>query len=455
MDVKELKRLRAAKLAEGTALVDAAKTAARGLTDAEQTTFEGIVSEVEKLDRQIDVAVRFAAASSFDAGGSRVSSPLAHNDPANTGTRHSYSILKAIRQSSKKGERVDGIELEVHTDLAKRKMENGGAAPQGFMVPYDLPVNLRAAGAFARSFAFTSESTDLQRRAMDSTAGAGSIVTILDATMIDLLRVRMITASMGATVLTDMTGPFAIPRQNAASTLYWVAENGPITDSNATIDQVLFAPKTAGAQMTYSRRFAEQTNQDAEMFVRNDITKVVSIGFDYAGLNGLGSGNQPLGIQQNPAITTIAAGTNGAAPIWGNFVDLESAVATANADLGRLGYVLNAKLRGTLKKTVQVGTFPVFIWDTRAGDTPLNGYRVGVTNQLPSNLVKGTSGAICTSCLFGNWEDLVFALWSGLDVVVDPYTGASAGAVKIVCLQDADVNVRHPESFSKIVDLIP
>ncbi len=55
--------------------------------------------------------------------------------------------------------------------------------------------------------------------------------------------------------------------------------------------------------------------------------------------------------------------------------------------------------------------------------------------------------------IFGNWNDLIIAFWSGQDVIVDPYTGSSSGTLRIVTLQDVDVNVRHPESFNSIVDL--
>ena len=47
-----------------------------------------------------------------------------------------------------------------------------------------------------------------------------------------------------------------------------------------------------------------------------------------------------------------------------------------------------------------------------------------MTNQLPSNLVKG-SGTSLSPLLFGNWQDLIYAFWSGQDVIVDPYTGSS------------------------------
>ena len=84
---------------------------------------------------------------------------------------------------------------------------------------------------------------------------------------------------------------------------------------------------------------------------------------------------------------------------------------------------------------------------------PVNGYPCAVTNLLPQTLTKGASGAVCHTMIYGNWQDLVYAFWSGLDVIVDPYTNASSGAVNIVALQDFDVNVRHFYSFSNCVDI--
>jgi hypothetical protein len=52
--------------------------------------------------------------------------------------------------------------------------------------------------------------------------------------------------------------------------------------------------------------------------------------------------------------------------------------------------------------------------------------------------------------LFGNRSDLLIGLWSGLDFVVDPYTRATYGDVIITIYQDADIAVRHGESFAEI-----
>ena len=44
----------------------------------------------------------------------------------------------------------------------------------------------------------------------------------------------------------------------------------------------------------------------------------------------------------------------------------------------------------------------------------------------------------------------MIGLWSGLDIMVDPYTGSAAGTVRVVAMQDYDVAVRHPESICKL-----
>ena len=62
-------------------------------------------------------------------------------------------------------------------------------------------------------------------------------------------------------------------------------------------------------------------------------------------------------------------------------------MATANADGGSLGYLTNSKVRGRLKRTQQfTGTNGAPVWQ----GSELNGTRAIVSNQVPSNLTKGT-----------------------------------------------------------------
>jgi len=242
----------------------------------------------------------------------------------------------------------------------------------------------------------------------------------------------------------------AIPKQSGAATAYWVAENNAPTESQQTLAQVTLSPKTVGAFTDISRRLTLQASVDVEAMVQRDLAAVLGLAIQQAAINGSGSSNQPSGLLT--LITpSVIGGANGAAPTWAHIVKLESDVAVANALVDDMAYLTNAAVRGKLKTTSKVSGQNGFIWEN--GDTPVNGYRAAVTNAVPSNLTKGT-GTNLSAIIFGNFRDLVIGMWGGLDLMVDPYTGSTAGTVRVVALQDVDVAVRYTESFATMVDAL-
>ena len=425
---------------------------------------------VSALESQLEQAERWRIADETQAADrrDRPRHLMPYNDPLNTRhENHQYSMLAALRHVMDPGRYpLKGMELETHQAMDLDRRAHGLRTAQGINIPMNLPVNLQAAWNFAKRSGLNRDKLtemaqmraaprEAEQRALDTTAGAGSIPTIVDTTLIELLRPRMVTANMGAKIMTDMQGLFAIPRQTQASTFYMVAQGGAVTASNQTIDQVPFSPHTGGTYTTYTRQFLEQTNQDAEMFVREDQSAQVARGVETTAFNGQAALGYPMGLLQNPLIGVYPLGTNGAAPTWTQLISMISYVAYYNADVGNLSFVCDALTRGTLQLTLKIAasTFPIYLWNTEAPDFPLAGHPCPVTNLLPQNISKG-SGTNLHAMIFGNWEDLVYAFWSGLDVIVDPYTGASQGAVNIVSLQDFDVNIRHYQSFANCVDII-
>ncbi len=91
------------------------------------------------------------------------------------------------------------------------------------------------------------------------------------------------------------------------------------------------------------------------------------------------------------------------------------------------------------------------VWEANA--SPLNGYPAHVTNQVASDLTRGT-GTGLSAIFFGNWADLIIGHWGTLDILVDPYTGGTSGTVRVIALQDVDVVVRQPASFAAMLDAI-
>ena len=292
-----------------------------------------------------------------------------------------------------------------------------------------------------------------------ASAGGNLVATeLLGSSFIDLLRNAMVLDRLGITWLRDLNGNLAIPSQTGAATGYWVAENTAPTESAQTIGQMGLTPKTMGAFTDYGRRLLLQASLDVEAFVRADLAAVLGQTLQVAAINGTGA-NTPTGLLNISGIGSVAGGTNGLAPTYANMVDLESAVANANADNGNLAFLTNTKVRGTLRKTQE---FPTSangrpVWTSTPGSRGVGdvlGYEAFTSNSVPSNLTKGTSSGVCSAIIYGNWSDLVIGMWGGLDIMLDPYTGSSAGTRRVVALQDCDVNARHAASFAAMVDAL-
>lgn len=334
--------------------------------------------------------------------------------------------------------------FEIEASNAALQRGHAPVKPGCIRVPHDVLVDQRDIGPQRRDLTVGT-----------ATAGGHLVATdLLSGNFIDYLVNAMSVTRMGATMLQGLNGNVAIPRATGGASMFWVAEGASVTASQPAFDQVALTPKTGGTFVDLSRQLLLQSDISVENFVRRDIALRIALGIDLAALNGSGSSNQPRGVLNTSGIGSVVGGTNGLAPTWDHIVDLETAVANANADMGSLGYLTNAKVRGKLKKTqVFTGTDGGPVW-SRDAATPLNGYAATVSNQVPSNLTKGSSSGVCSAILFGNWADLIIGMWGGLDLMPNPYILSGTGSVRIEAYQTVDVSVRHPESFAAMVDAL-
>lgn len=344
-----------------------------------------------------------------------------------------YSVMRAINALANPGDASVQRAATFERECSEAAAAKQGKQARGFMVPYEVQARDLVQGT--------------------PTAGGNLVQTdLLSGSFIDALRNAMVLSGLGVRMLTGLQGQIAIPKLTGAATAYWVAENTAPTESQQTIGQVTMSPKTVGAFTDISRRLINQSSIDVESMVQSDIATVLGLAIQQAAINGSGASNQPSGLL-TLVTPGVIGGTNGLAPTWAHQVALETAVAVANADVSNMAYLTNAKVRGKLKSTEKAtGTTGNFIWSE--GNTPINGYQAAITNAVPSNLVKGASGAVCSAIIFGNFSDLLIGMWGGLDLMVDPYTGSTAGTVRVVALQDVDVAVRNVESFATMVDAL-
>ena len=371
---------------------------AQELVDGDSSIDEARAAFLEKLGtRQVEQPIRSADVTSNDVG-------LSQKEIKR------FSFVRALNYLANPGDQSARREAEFEIEVGQAASKQYERSSNGIVVPNEV----------------------LRRDLNVGTATAGGNLVddvLLSGSFIDLLRNRLALADAGMTTLTGINGNISIPKQGSSATAYWVGEGSSPTESQQTIEQVNLSPKTCGAFVDYSRKLLLQSSIDVEQMVRDDLARVLALELDRVGLNGSGSSNQPLGLINTTGIGTQTITTFGT---FAEYIGMETDVAVANADAGSLRYIINASARGALKSTEKATNTGMFVYE----NDEINGYPVTVTNQLANN-----------DALFGDFSQLIMAMWSGLDLTVDPYAGATAGTVRIIALQDVDFAVKQPGAF--------
>jgi HK97 family phage major capsid protein len=211
---------------------------------------------------------------------------------------------------------------------------------------------------------------------------------------------------------------------------------------------VTLTPKTVAAVASYTRRLLINSVPSIENIVRNDLAAIVANAIDAAALAGTGMSNQPTGViaQSDVAEVTLASLT------WEKMLEFVSTVQHADADMGNLGWALNAHAVKKLRSTTRVADEGAagFIMES---PTALAGYPVAVTSALPGD--PNSSPAEAATVIFGAWSQLLVGYWSGTDILVNPYesTAYQKGRVLVRVMRDCDIAVRHGQSFAYADDL--
>ena len=342
-----------------------------------------------------------------------------------------YSIVKLLRYladpSNASARDAAGFELE----LSRATEQKEGRSANGALVPFDWMVHSRAnVGTF-------------------SAGGALVGTELLAGSFIDLLRNQSALLQSGITTLAGLTGNVDIPRKTAASQHYWVGEDVDVTASDAAFGLISSTPKTIGVRVPVSRRALIQTTPDIDTLIRSDMAESLSLGLDSSGLYGTGSSGQPLGLANVTGIGSVALG-GGSSQVypaalgggthdsgdWTDYMQLLGSCLAANVTPTNFRYIMNA--------TTMVGGMITLRASAAGADYIIND--AGNIGRYPAQM----SNQVQTNDVFaGVFQDLILSTWSGLDIVVDPYTQSAKGQVIYTVMQDVDWVCRRAASFAR------
>lgn len=437
--LKELKEERGILLEALDSIVKKAEAEKREMTDDEYKEFEAKEAEllanteaIAKRSKIDGLAEQRALIKGFETG--TKPEEFSPKEKRDIGT---YSVVKAIR-SQIDGKPLEGIELEMHQE-AEKEMTGLGQTLRGVGIP--------------------SKVLSLQRDnsiTMPTQPEDGSVLVETDKrtepSMMEMLRNQMVLRQLGATYLNDLVGNVSFTRMTERPKASWKPEVGALDKSNVKFAADELSPKRLGTYIIQSLQFLRQTSPSVERLIRQEITYSLAEGVDIAGIMGTGINNQPMGLLNHPSVPVVPGlGTNGAKLTRGALIRLRTELLKRNIRPGgNVKWLLNAATEGVLSDTPIAAGSDKFILDGER----LLGYPYVMSNMVPSDLDKGTTLDSLSAIVFGAWAELYIAQWGGIDLLVDPYTLAVDGQVKIVAQGFFNVLVHRPEAFAYYKDVI-
>ena len=368
-----------------------AVTALKSVDLKDQAAVDAAEAKVNELTRELDIAKKADAAERL---------AVAQHLQKEEKKGHTFSIIRFLN-GAMPGATLSGLEAEMAAESAK-ELQRSGIAPKGLVIP---------AAVFTRSASGQNAGTN---------ADGGNLV-ITGQHYVDEVSERLTVFKMGATVLTDLVGNVDLP--SVGGVTFAFVNEGVSTSSTkkATVAKATLSPKGIRGHMAVTRDLLAQSSLNVEQILKDRIIAAEAACIDKAAL----------------AAIVSAATSAGTSFSYANLVAMETAINAANANRGKMGYILPAADWGLAKVTQKASGFPAMILEP--GDI-INGYKADFSNQFAAN-----------TPVFGNFEDLFIGRWGGVEILVDPFTMADTGEIKLQLFSYADVKVALDKSFSKLV----
>lgn len=285
------------------------------------------------------------------------------------------------------------------------------------------------AGATAMRNAGISTTGQIQLSAEKRTisvATADGVVETEVENILAPLRDNSVLISAGAKYLTNLNGNVKLPVMGKGN-VTWEGETASANDAGNTITAKELKPKRLTAFVDVSKQFLIQDSADAEATLRDDIVNAIGEKLQQTILGAeAGTETQPAGIfsVDASAITSVTA--------FKDVCDLEAKVDDSNAGANRC-YLVSNKAKAGLRNMAK---------STKSTELVMQG------GEIDGTKVYATSSIADKYIAYGDFSNLVIGQWGGIDLVVDQYTVAKEGCVRLVINCYFDAVITRPEAIA-------
>ena len=321
-----------------------------------------------------------------------------------------FSLIKAINDVTN-NRSLDEVAKEVVRKGVEEMRKSGLAIAGSIQLPVMETENeeMRANGVLAQT----------------ATAGMENIATEkLD--ILEPLRANMVMSQAGATYLTGLVGNISIPAYTG-SNVAWAGETAAAANGAGDWSEIKLQPHRLTAYVDVSKEFLLQDSNDAEAMLRRDIIAAIGNKLESTILGAdAGTDEKPAGLFDGVTAMTTAVK-------FGDIVDAEAELDAANVN-GAYTYILSPKAKAALRTLSK---------DAGSGRFVLE------DNEIEGSKALVSSNVVAKGLVVGDFSDYVIAQWGAIDLVVDNYTKATEGKVRLVVNAYFDAKPRRSTSFVK------
>jgi len=434
--IKALKEERGRLVSELQTLQNNIEKEARSMSDSESARLDEIDSRLDAISSEVSKLEKLQARAAEAASLSGAASYSEEKEKSKM--RDQFSFKRAVQMAATG--RKDGVEAEFSKIAADEFQRSGvSVAAHSVLIPSEV---------FKRDMTATGGTSGSE--------GGVNIATEVGG-IIDVLLPKTVLRGLGVQQLNGLVGNLDMPTASTQPAAGWNTENGTASEKSPAFSKITFSPKRLAAFIQVSNQLMLQSSNSIDQYVRNFLITAMAQEMEKAAIKGGGT-NEPTGIIANSSVNVAYAGgaanntvnANGAAAVWADVVNLMKAVENANGE--GVAYLTNPLVKAALQTTPRQASGVEGNFIMPSGANELNGYAAAFTTNVPSNLSKGSASDL-SAMIFGDFSKMALASWGGMELTVDPYSGATAGLTNIVLNSYLDCNLLQPSAFAVIKDI--
>lgn len=403
------KRFEIRKLAHG--LLDAAKKENRVMTEHEKDAFE-VCSHL--LD---DIAV------AIDAKQERAFVTNALSEVNGVSNARSIETWETTD-----GKKVSVLKPEHrYADLAGRDSRQSEITP----------------GAYLRAMILGAKNEEVRAALAEGTDSAGgyTVNEVLQGQLIDLMRSQCHVISAGARTVPLTTEKTTIAKIASDPSPSWRNENAAVGESEPSFSALTFTARSLAVLVTISRELLEDS-VNIENALQMTLTAAMAQEADRVALFGSGIAPEPLGIYGTSGINAVSMADNGASIT--NYSKLLAAVQAMaeNNSAPPTAALMAPRTRFAFSGLVDTLGQPLNKPDVLTNLPMLS------STKIPLDQVQGTSGAVCSSIVLGDFTQCYLGIRSGMRIEVLKEAFAGNLQYGFLCHLRMDVQIAQPKAFS-------